>query len=166
MTTYYEVVVQLLRKTREESCSIVVMSLVEKKKRFGLTFSLLPRQKKPNKIVEYNCICLSIYLLIYFWTIVSLMQLFIFLFICIYYIFIYLLIYVPIYLSVYLCIYLLRCLCIFVILVQGGGRFWAKGNKEASGEALPIVHCTERTFSTFVLCTNISKLQYKKSKSQ
>lgn len=49
----------------------------------------------------------------------------------------------------------------------GRGRFWAKGNKATCGEALPVVHCTERTFSTFVLCTNISKLQYqKKSKSQ
>lgn len=57
---------------------------------------------------------------------------------------------------VYLCIYLVHCLCIG-ILVQGGGRFRAKGNKATSGEALPVVHCTERTFSTFVLCTNISK---------
>lgn len=48
----------------------------------------------------------------------------------------------------------------------GRGRFWAKGNKATSGEALPVVHCTERTFSTFVLCTNISKLQYKKPKIQ
>lgn len=45
------------------NCSIVVMLLVERKKRFGLTFSLLPRQKKPNKSLEYNCI---VYLFIYF----------------------------------------------------------------------------------------------------
>lgn len=44
-----------------------------------------------------------------------------------------------------------------------GGVSEQRGAKRC-GEALPVVHCTERTFSTFVLCTNISKSQYKKKK--
>lgn len=116
MTTYYEVVVQLFRKTCEETVQLLSCCLWRKKKRFGLTFSLLPRQKKPNKSLDYNCICLPVYSLLYF-----LNYLFFYLFVFI--------IYLLINLSVYLCIYLFHCLCICVILVQGGGVSEQKGTK-------------------------------------
>lgn len=145
MTTYYEVVVQLLRKTCEELFNCCHVACGEKKvlDRLWVHF-----RGKRNKSFNYNCTCWFLrknYLFFY---------LFVFI------------LYLWINLCVYIYVFIWFIVCVLRILVQGGGRFWAKGNKATSGEALPVVHCTERTFSTFVLCTNISKWPHKKPKSQ
>lgn len=66
MTTYYEVVVQLLRKTCEETVQLLSCCLWRKKK-IWINFQLATAAKRNRtKILEYNCICLAVYLLIYF----------------------------------------------------------------------------------------------------
>lgn len=138
-----------LEKKCEETVQLLSCCLWRKKK-FGLTFQLTTAAKETEQnLKETKCICLFTYIFLNY---------FFYLFICIYSIFITCLI--------YLCIYVFICfiVCVFAwFWYREGGRFWAKGNKATSGEALPVVHCTERTFSTFVLCTNISKLQNKKT---
>lgn len=128
------------------NCSIVVMLLVEKKK-FWIDFEFTSAAKETKAS--------TITVLVDFWW-----KKYLF-----FYLFVFIL-YLWLNLCVYIYVFIWFIVCVLRILVQGGGRFWAKGNKATSGEALPVVHCTERTFSTFVLCTNISKWPHKKPKSQ
>lgn len=108
-----------LEKKCEETVQLLSCCLWNKKKKrkkIWTFFSYTPRQKKPYKCLEYNFFSLMVKMF-------CLKQKYLF---CNLFVIIYLFIN---YLSVYLCIYLFNCLCICVILVQGGGVSEQKGTK-------------------------------------
>lgn len=122
MTTYYEVVIQLLRKTCEETVQLLSCCLWRKKtrKKKDLDYLLVSYRGKRNrtKASRYKLLGLAVCLLIYFWN-----YLFFYLFVFIQYLLINL--------SVYLCIYLFHCLlCIFAwFWYREGGVSEQKGTK-------------------------------------